>query len=498
MALETSGFQVPASIRAPEIPSNIGKVDVKGIYDSVTNALRSYEAIRTAPAMQNAVDAELALKTTRDTIEKGLVAPEAAARAANANLLKSKSEAGMGLVAPQTEAERQKALLTTAEAGVGLGTVAQRAESDRLKRKAEDVANTLRSDPVLAKRMLENKSLTSTVRTINELQSMLADPTRTEDEKAAIRIQLKLQQNADQKAADDLAKSGVGLMQLNDGRVVRFAKTGTGAEILGAPETRIGSFSPLATPAPTGTAMPPAESLRFGDAPIPAPVQGMTAPAAPAAAAPTAVAPTAAAAGPAVNPFTGVTPEEKKAIDIEVARKGGLQKTFPFDLAAIEASKNAMNLVETQILRTLNLIEDSTTGMDGLIYSYMPETNSYTLKENLKTLKANLGFERLQEMRSLSKTGGALGNVALQELEALQNSIAPLSQGLDANTLKQSLEAVRTAKKTYQNTYEDRFNRLYAEILSNNSEQVAPNTLPSGGLISPINQAHINKYAPKF
>jgi hypothetical protein len=469
MALETSGFQVPASIRAPEIPSNIGKVDVRGIYDSVTNALRSYEAIRTAPAMQNAVDAELALKTTRDTIEKGLVAPEAAARAANANLLKSKSEAGMGLVAPQTEAERQKALLTTAEAGVGLGTVAQRAKSDRLKREAEDVANILRSDPVLAKRMLENKSLTSTVRTINELQSMLADPNRTEDEKAAIRVQLKLQQTADQKAADDLAKSGVGLMQLNDGRIVRYAKTGTGVEIVGAPETRIGSFSPLATPAPTGTAGPSAESLRFGNAAISAPVPGMTAPAAAPTPAPAAPAAAPAAAGPAINPFAGVTPEQKAEATARVAK----QKTLPKVRQTVRALEDKTELVDDAINQALALADTTTTGIVGSLGKDIPGTNAYKLRSILNTIGTNVGFDALTEMRQNSPTGGALGNVSDTENKLLQGTIAALDQGLDAQSLRANLEAVRRARngalRRVREAFDKDFGDTYAGSADSNS-----------------------------
>lgn len=469
MALETSGFQVPASIRAPEIPSNIGKVDVRGIYDSVSNALKSYEAIRTAPAMQNAVDAELALKTTRDTIEKGLVAPEAAARSARADLLKSQSQAGMGLVAPQTEAERQKALLTTAEAGVGLGTVAQRAKSDRLKREAEDVANILRSDPVLAKRMLENKSLTSTVRTINELQSMLADPNRTEDEKAAIRVQLKLQQTADQKAADDLAKSGVGLMQLNDGRIVRFAKTGTGVEIVGAPETRIGSFAPLATPAVAGTAGPSAESLRFGNAAISAPVPGMTAPAA--APAPAAAAPAAApaAAGPAINPFAGVTPEQKAEATARVAK----QKTLPKVRSTVRALEDKTELVDDAINQALALADTTTTGIVGSLGKDIPGTNAYKLRSILNTIGTNVGFDALTEMRQNSPTGGALGNVSDTENKLLQGTIAALDQGLDAQSLRANLEAVRRARngalRRVREAFDKDFGDTYAGSADSNS-----------------------------
>ena len=452
MALETSGFQVPANIRAPEVPSNIGKIDVKGIYDSVTDALRSYETLRTAPAMQSARDAELALKTTRDTIEKGLVAPEAAARAANANLLKSKSEAGMGLVAPQTEAERQKALLTTAEAGVGLGTVAQRAESDRLKRKAEDVANTLRSDPTIAKNLLEKQ--TPAVRTINALQSMLSDPNLSPEKQAAIRIALKLEPTAQQKAALAASKAKTHEIALNDGRIVQVGSDGS-ARILGEVGTEIGAFTPtggaapiLATQAPAGATMPTAnvgpsaESLRFGNAAISAPVPGMTAPAAAPAPAPAAPAAAPAAAGPAINPFAGVTPEQKAEATARVAK----QKILPKVRQTVRALEDKTQIVDDAINEAIALADTTTTGVVGSTLSNVPGTPAFKLKTILDTIRANVGFDALSEMRQNSPTGGALGNVSDMENRLLQATIAAMEQGLDSASLKANLEKVRNAR----------------------------------------------------
>lgn len=479
MALETSGFQVPASIRAPEIPSNIGKVDVKGIYDSVTNALRSYEAIRTAPAMQNAVDAELALKTTRDTIEKGLVAPEAAARAANANLLKSKSEAGMGLVAPQTEAERQKALLTTAEAGVGLGTVAQRAESDRLKRKAEDVTNTLRSDPTIAKNLLEKQ--TPAVRTINALQSMLSDPNLSPEKQAAIRIALKLEPTAQQKAALAASKAKTHEIALNDGRIVQVGSDGS-ARILGEVGTEIGAFTPtggaapiLATQAPAGATMPTAnvgpsaESLRFGNAAISAPVPGMAAPAAAPTPAPAAPAAAPAAAGPAINPFAGVTPEQKAEATARVAK----QKTLPKVRQTVRALEDKTELVDDAINQALALADTTTTGIIGSFWQSVPGTDAYKLRSILNTIGTNVGFDALTEMRQNSPTGGALGNVSDTENKLLQGTIAALDQGLDAQSLRANLEAVRRARngalRRVREAFDKDFGDTYAGSADSNS-----------------------------
>ena len=70
-------------------------------------------------------------------------------------------------------------------------------------------------------------------------------------------------------------------------------------------------------------------------------------------------------------------------------------------------------------------------------------TSRLALNEQLTTIKANIGFDKLQRMRDESPTGGALGQVAIQELYALQNSLAPLNPNQQPEELVRSLEAVR-------------------------------------------------------
>jgi len=70
-------------------------------------------------------------------------------------------------------------------------------------------------------------------------------------------------------------------------------------------------------------------------------------------------------------------------------------------------------------------------------------TSRLALNEQLTTVKANIGFDKLQKMRDESPTGGALGQVAIQELYALQNSLAPLNPDQNSEDLVRSLETVR-------------------------------------------------------
>ena len=102
------------------------------------------------------------------------------------------------------------------------------------------------------------------------------------------------------------------------------------------------------------------------------------------------------------------------------------------------------NKVITDVLDAKNLVTGLTTGLVGKGQSFVPGTDAFTLKERISTIKANLGFDRLQQMRDASPTGGALGQVAVQELQALQSSVASLDVGLPKKELDKNLGKIQT------------------------------------------------------
>jgi hypothetical protein len=67
------------------------------------------------------------------------------------------------------------------------------------------------------------------------------------------------------------------------------------------------------------------------------------------------------------------------------------------------------------------------------------------LSSMLKTVKAKIGFDTLEQMRQVSPTGGALGQVSERELDFLQNALVPLDQNVGEDMLKDSLDTVRKA-----------------------------------------------------
>lgn len=106
-----------------------------------------------------------------------------------------------------------------------------------------------------------------------------------------------------------------------------------------------------------------------------------------------------------------------------------------------DAAALAANNVLSAVTDAKELVGYSTSGL-GAGFANIPGSPARDLQAKLDTVKANLGFDRLQQMREMSPTGGALGAVAVQELIALQSTVASLDQKQSPSELKKSLEKI--------------------------------------------------------
>ena len=107
-----------------------------------------------------------------------------------------------------------------------------------------------------------------------------------------------------------------------------------------------------------------------------------------------------------------------------------------------DAALNHAGKVITDVQEASGLVRGMTTGLMGKAQSLIPGTDAFNLNQRLLTIKANLGFDRLQQMRDASPTGGALGQVAVQELNALQSTVGSLEIGQDRQELSKNLEKI--------------------------------------------------------
>jgi len=114
--------------------------------------------------------------------------------------------------------------------------------------------------------------------------------------------------------------------------------------------------------------------------------------------------------------------------------------------------RTAQNMLGT-IREAQGLVGPFSAGFLGPAVKKIGGTNAADLETKVNTLKANLAFDRLQEMRDNSPTGGAVGNVTERELELLAATVASLDQ-------KQSPEELRKSLTKVEEHYRDIRNRL--------------------------------------
>lgn len=119
---------------------------------------------------------------------------------------------------------------------------------------------------------------------------------------------------------------------------------------------------------------------------------------------------------------------------------------------AIRSFGSKRDRVEANVIEAKQLLSEFTTEVGGVL-QFIPGTDSRTLRNKLETLKANIGFGQITEMRQESKSGGALGQVTEKELAFLQAVLANLDQFDDPNVLAENLDIVLQS-------YEDSLDRL--------------------------------------
>lgn len=147
-------------------------------------------------------------------------------------------------------------------------------------------------------------------------------------------------------------------------------------------------------------------------------------------------------------------------------------------------------------MNTLSAIRDvkaeigfNTAGPIGQALRNVGGTDAADMEANIDTIKANIGFDRLQMMRDASKTGGALGGIAVQELNLLQSTIASLNTKQGPKQLRRNLEKVEAQYTKAANAYraamglpplEDASSQQQAAPQPQGIDEAGYNSLPSG------------------
>tara|TARA_R110000796_G_scaffold45393_2_gene109854 strand:- start:840 stop:2294 length:1455 start_codon:yes stop_codon:yes gene_type:complete len=125
----------------------------------------------------------------------------------------------------------------------------------------------------------------------------------------------------------------------------------------------------------------------------------------------------------------------------EQQREQEREEARPTDVGALQSLSRQTKTVVNNIDLALELVGPTTTGW-GAAISILPNTDARKLRNYLTTIRANIGFDTLREMREASKTGGALGNVSEQENVLLQAVKGALDQS-QADQLVSNLNKIK-------------------------------------------------------
>jgi hypothetical protein len=167
----------------------------------------------------------------------------------------------------------------------------------------------------------------------------------------------------------------------------------------------------------------------------------------------------------------------------------------PMMSRAIRSFGSKRDRVEANVIEAKKLLSEFTTEVGGVL-QFIPGTDSRTLSNKLETLKANIGFGQISEMRQESKSGGALGQVTEKELKFLQAVLANLDQFAPANVLAENLDIVL---KSYDESVDrlqynlDELDGIYGTSADNrilfNPQRVYEGSRYFDGLIEEIEQS---------
>lgn len=126
--------------------------------------------------------------------------------------------------------------------------------------------------------------------------------------------------------------------------------------------------------------------------------------------------------------------------------------------SALKSFQQQADIVVDNVDKALELADSGWATGYGSLLSPLPNTEARKLRNYLDTIKANVGFDKLQQMRDNSPTGGALGQVSEMEnrlLQAVNGALDPAQ----ADQLKENLQVIR---KLYPAVMEER-NRAFEQ-----------------------------------
>jgi outer membrane murein-binding lipoprotein Lpp len=172
-----------------------------------------------------------------------------------------------------------------------------------------------------------------------------------------------------------------------------------------------------------------------------------------------------------VDPVTGkqVYVTREQALSGKMTPASAMEGLAPKEIQAREAkfpaATSAIKTFESSADRLAADLEKlakhpGLSGISGLVYGRTPAVtkDARAAQALYDSIVARGGFQELQNMRSASPTGGALGNVSNQEGQYLRDAFAPINRTQDTADLSRALTeaagATRSSKQRLREAYD--------------------------------------------
>ena len=179
-------------------------------------------------------------------------------------------------------------------------------------------------------------------------------------------------------------------------------------------------------------------------------------------------------ATPTAKPSTGFKQPEKEVKQglpliessaISPKNREQLLIEQPKATSATEYSLNATRRIQNTARRLLdNPNLSQAFGKDGVLLSYIPNTEAASAAAELDTLKNQLFVQGITDMRSASQTGAAVGNVTEKEGSRFENLQASLQQKKKFKDIVAELERLDKEMDTTENRISNAYSRTYRPV----------------------------------
>jgi hypothetical protein len=174
---------------------------------------------------------------------------------------------------------------------------------------------------------------------------------------------------------------------------------------------------------------------------------------------------------PAGKPSTGFKQPEKEVktgvplVESSAIAPKNKEQLLIEQPKATEATEYALNTTRNIRNAARRLLDNPSFkeafGTDGVLKSYIPNTQAASAAAELETLKNQLFLQGITEMRNASQTGAAVGNVTEKEGGRFENLKASLQQKKKFSDIVSELERLDKEMETTEKRVSNSYNRTY-------------------------------------